>query len=123
MKDDRSFDGDRLKAEISRRVQHLVGVPEGRSKVFRMAWAAAGVVLVLAGVAMMVFPGPAIIVIPMGLAMLAGIFAWARGLLDTSIDRGVDMERWVAGLDLWVKVLAVLVVVCLVAAGVWLYVR
>lgn len=115
MNDDRRFDGDRLKAEISRRVQNLVGVPEGHGRVFRMAWAAAGVVLVLAGVAMTVFPGPAIIVIPMGLAMLAGIFAWARGLLDTSIDRGVDVERWITGLDLRVKVLAALVAACVVA--------
>ncbi len=116
------WDGDRLKAQISRKVQHLVSVPEGRSKVFRVAWGVAGLIVVVAGVAMTVFPGPAIIVIPIGLAMLAGVFAWARGLLDRSIDRGVDMERWVAELDLRVKVLAALAGIGLVAALVAVYI-
>jgi tellurite resistance protein TerC len=40
-----------------------------------------GTVLLL-GVAMIVLPGPAIIVIPVGLGILATEFAWARRYLD-----------------------------------------
>jgi len=40
-----------------------------------------GFTLVLIGVAMIVLPGPAIIIIPLGLALLATEFAWARRLL------------------------------------------
>jgi len=40
-----------------------------------------GFTLLLIGVAMIVLPGPAIIVIPIGLALLATEFAWARRLL------------------------------------------
>jgi hypothetical protein len=40
--------------------------------------AAVGVSVVLVGVVMIVTPGPAIVVIPAGLAILAVEFAWAR---------------------------------------------
>lgn len=41
-----------------------------------------GSVLVLAGVAMLVLPGPGLLVIIAGLAVLASEFAWAEYLLD-----------------------------------------
>ena len=37
-----------------------------------------GVTVLLIGVAMIILPGPSFIVIPVGLAMLASEFAWAR---------------------------------------------
>ena len=40
-----------------------------------------GTVLVI-GVALIVLPGPAFIVIPIGLAILATEFAWARSMLN-----------------------------------------
>lgn len=40
-----------------------------------------GASVVLVGIAMLVLPGPAFIVIPMGLAILATEFVWARHLL------------------------------------------
>ena len=40
-----------------------------------------GTSVLLVGVAMIVLPGPAILVIPAGLAILATEFAWARFLL------------------------------------------
>lgn len=42
---------------------------------------ALGASMLLIGAAMIFLPGPAIIVIPAGLAILATEFAWARGLL------------------------------------------
>lgn len=41
-----------------------------------------GFTLLLIGIAMIVLPGPAFIVIPLGLAILASEFVWARGLLN-----------------------------------------
>ena len=41
-----------------------------------------GGTVVLIGVALLVLPGPAFIVIPVGLAILATEFAWARYLLN-----------------------------------------
>jgi tellurite resistance protein TerC len=41
-----------------------------------------GFTVLLAGLAMTVLPGPAVIVIPAGLAILATEFLWARRLLE-----------------------------------------
>jgi hypothetical protein len=38
--------------------------------------------VLVAGVAMIVLPGPAVLVIPLGFAILATEFPWARKLLD-----------------------------------------
>ena len=40
-----------------------------------------GFTVLIIGIMMIVLPGPAIIVIPAGLAILAGEFIWARNLL------------------------------------------
>ncbi len=48
----------------------------------KLAIAAIGTSIVALGVAMLVLPGPAIIVIPLGLAVLAVEFAWARRWLE-----------------------------------------
>ena len=47
---------------------------------FARRWliALAGISVVLVGVAMIVLPGPAIVVIPLGLGILGLEFAWAR---------------------------------------------
>ncbi len=47
----------------------------------RILIAVAGGVVLLVGVVMIVLPGPAIVVIPAGLAILAVEFAWARVVL------------------------------------------
>ena len=47
----------------------------------------AGFAVLLAGVAMIVLPGPAFIIIPLGLALLAVEFVWARKLLDKAKSR------------------------------------
>ena len=47
----------------------------------------AGFSILIVGIAMIVLPGPAIVVIPIGLAILATEFAWARKLLTTVKER------------------------------------
>ena len=47
----------------------------------RIAIAVLGSTLVLIGVALLVLPGPGLLVIPIGLAVLALEFAWARNWL------------------------------------------
>ena len=44
----------------------------------RIAVAVAGTTVLLLGIVMIVTPGPALIVIPLGLAILSLEFAWAR---------------------------------------------
>ena len=47
-----------------------------------------GVTVLLIGVAMIVLPGPAVVVIPAGLGILAVEFTWARRLLAHLKKRG-----------------------------------
>ena len=48
----------------------------------KFAVAVAGFAVLAAGLALTVLPGPAIVVIPIGLAILAREFPWARRLYD-----------------------------------------
>jgi uncharacterized protein (TIGR02611 family) len=55
-----------------------------------------GAILLLAGIIMIVTPGPAVVFIPLGLAVLATEFQWARRLLAKArpmIDRGIEKAR------------------------------
>jgi uncharacterized protein (TIGR02611 family) len=46
-----------------------------------------GFTILVAGIAMIVLPGPAFVVIPVGLAILATEFIWARTLLHRVKER------------------------------------
>lgn len=52
-----------------------------------------GFTILTAGVAMIVLPGPAVVVIPVGLAILATEFIWARKLLDAVKERIGRMKK------------------------------
>jgi uncharacterized protein (TIGR02611 family) len=58
-----------------------------RSRVYRALFAVAGAIVTLVGIAMLVLPGPALAVIPVGLFMLAMEFAWAERLLQRAIEK------------------------------------
>ena len=47
-----------------------------------------GLTVMAIGAALIVLPGPAFLVIPVGLAILATEFVWARRLLDNIKERG-----------------------------------
>jgi len=54
----------------------------------RLVIAIVGGTVLLLGIAMLVLPGPAMVVIPLGLAILGAEFAWARRFLGTIRERG-----------------------------------
>jgi tellurite resistance protein TerC len=51
-----------------------------------------GFTILAVGIAMIVFPGPAVVVIPVGLAILATEFIWAKKLLATLTEH-IDRMR------------------------------
>lgn len=57
-----------------------------------------GATVVIVGLIMFVTPGPALIVVPLGLAILALEFAWARRLLRQMRDRATRLRD-----DYWGK--------------------
>jgi tellurite resistance protein TerC len=52
-----------------------------RPRVRKLIVAVIGSTVVLFGLALIVLPGPAVLVVPLGLALLATEFAWARRLI------------------------------------------
>jgi uncharacterized protein (TIGR02611 family) len=65
-----------------RRERHLE-----RNRLLRIGFALVGFIVVLVGVAMLVLPGPGLVVIAIGLGILALEFAWAERLLERTVDR------------------------------------
>jgi uncharacterized protein (TIGR02611 family) len=56
-------------------------------KLRRLIVAVIGITILVIGIAMIVLPGPAIVVIPVALGILATEFAWARRLLHMVRER------------------------------------
>jgi uncharacterized protein (TIGR02611 family) len=69
----------------ARRERHLA-----RSRLYRIVFAVAGFTVLAGGLAMLVLPGPGLVVIVIGLTLLALEFAWAERMLERAVDR---MER------------------------------
>ena len=64
-----------------------------RPRPVRLLVVVAGFLVTLAGLALLVLPGPALVVIPIGLAMLALEFAWAERALETALDQAESARR------------------------------
>lgn len=60
-------------------------------KARQLVVAVVGFTVVLTGIIMIVTPGPAVVVIPLGLGILATEFVWARILLNKLKERIVVM--------------------------------
>ncbi len=72
-----------LIAELrERRARH-----KQRNPIVRGVYLLASLTVILAGVAMLLLPGPAFVVIPIGLTLLALEFASAERLLDRALDQ------------------------------------
>jgi uncharacterized protein (TIGR02611 family) len=59
-----------------------------RPRPIRALYVVAGFTILLAGLVMLVTPGPAFVVIPVGLALLSLEFAWAEQLLESAVRKG-----------------------------------
>jgi uncharacterized protein (TIGR02611 family) len=56
-----------------------------RGRIYRGAIVTAGIIVLLCGLALLALPGPAFLVIPIGLALLSLEFAWAERLLEKAL--------------------------------------
>jgi uncharacterized protein (TIGR02611 family) len=82
--------------KIVRKLQDQRETHKDRHPVVRVAFVLAGLTLLLGGAAMLVLPGPAFVVIPVGLALLSLEFCWAGRLLDKSLVKA-DQAKEKAG--------------------------
>jgi tellurite resistance protein TerC len=65
----------------------------------RIAIGLVGGAVLLVGIAMIILPGPAFVVIPVGLGILSLEFAWARNWLGKIKDRARSVVRRNSGAD------------------------
>jgi uncharacterized protein (TIGR02611 family) len=93
-----------------------------RNRFYRIGFTIVGATVTLVGIAMLVTPGPAFVVIPIGLAMLALEFAWAERLLDRALDQAEVASRKAAETTLRQRILGAIAIVLAIAAAVtaWL---
>jgi uncharacterized protein (TIGR02611 family) len=97
----------RLEAQRARHRQRPI--------VVRLLYILVGFTLLLGGVGMLVLPGPAFLVIPVGLAILSLEFGWAEGLLDRALVRGEIARQKAADTTTTQRVLSA--VACVVGAA------
>jgi uncharacterized protein (TIGR02611 family) len=94
-----------------------------RSRIVRAAFVIAGFTLLLGGLAMLVLPGPAFVVIPIGLAILSLQFTWAERLLDRSLEEAAKAQQKAAETTtaqrVFTAVAATLAAAAVVAWAIW----
>lgn len=96
-----------------------------RGRIYRSVWVLAGFTVFAAGAAMLVLPGPALVVIPIGLAMLSLEFAWAENLLEKTLEGGLAAKDIAVNASRRQQILGAVAIVTGAGAVVtlaWLYV-
>lgn len=114
--EDRDEEQKREVPDVVRRLEERRERYQHRSVAYRVGWTTGGFLVLAAGIAMTVFPGPAVIVIPAGLAMLSFEFTWAERVLDFALTRGMDAKQYAEHLDRRHKWMLAIAGACLLAA-------
>jgi uncharacterized protein (TIGR02611 family) len=96
----------------ARQVEH-----KQRGRLYRIGFVAVGVVVLGAGIAMLALPGPAFVVIPIGLAILSLEFAWAERLLEKALVKGEEARRKATQATRTQKILSGLAIACAAVAA------
>jgi hypothetical protein len=86
---------------------------------YRSLWVAGGFVLLGAGLAMLVLPGPGILVVTLALGALALEFSWAEWILRRGIETGMKLRLPSARMLFLLATGAAIVAACGVALLVW----
>lgn len=90
---------------------------------YRLFVALVGIAVVATGVALLALPGPGLLVLFVGLAILASEFHWARRVQRFARDEAVRWAHWVGRQSLWFRVLTGLASGLALAAVVYLSLR
>jgi uncharacterized protein (TIGR02611 family) len=87
-----------------------------RHLLFRIAFGVAGALVLLGGLIMLVTPGPAFVLIPIGLAMLSMEFIWAERLLEKSLEQAAIAQQKAAQTTRTQRILAAIATLLAIAA-------
>jgi uncharacterized protein (TIGR02611 family) len=89
---------------------------QDRGRLYRIGWVITGSLITLAGVVMLLAPGPAFVVIPIGLAMLALEFAWAEAALEKAVRQAEKAQAAAKEADTKQKIASAVATVLIIAA-------
>ena len=95
-----------------------------RGRLFRIGFGVVGLLVLLGGIVMLVTPGPAFVLIPIGLAMLSLEFVWAERLLEKSLEHAQVAQEKAAQTTRAQRILAAIataraIAACLLAVLWW----
>jgi uncharacterized protein (TIGR02611 family) len=110
---------ERPKPKIVQKLEERREAYEQRGRVYRTMWVTAGVIVTLAGLVLLVTPGPAFVIIPIGLAMLSLQFAWAASLLEKALDQAEMAKEKAANTSTRQRIATAAATVCGIAAAVF----
>lgn len=79
-----------------------------------------GGIVLLAGIVMVLYPGPGWAVVFVGLGILSTEFEWARNVLDYAKGKYDLWAKWVAGQNILIKSLIWLATALVVVVTIWL---
>jgi uncharacterized protein (TIGR02611 family) len=102
--------------QVVKKLQRRRRTHRDHGTIYRAAFIVAGAVIALGGLAMLVLPGPAFLVIPIGLAILSLEFAWAGRLLDTALVQADHAREKAARTSARQRILSAVAIAALVAA-------
>ena len=108
----------RPRHKLIERLELRRAVHRERHPLFRIAFGIGGVIVTLAGVIMLVTPGPAFVLIPIGLAMLSMEFVWAERLLVKSLEQAAVAQEKAAQTMRTQRILAAIATLLAIAAAV-----
>ena len=80
--------------EFVEKVRHALRLDKLPRTIRRVVVVIVGGVIFAAGVVMIVTPGPAFVLIPAGLLILATEFKWAERMADRLFQWGKDVKAW-----------------------------
>ncbi len=106
----------RAEPKLVRKLREHQATHRERGRFYRAAVVVAGLLILLTGIAMLALPGPAFVVIPIGLAILALEFTWAERLLETALEKAADAQDKAADASPLQKALGIAGTVLAIAA-------
>jgi uncharacterized protein (TIGR02611 family) len=106
----------RSRPKLIERLEAQRATHRERHPLIRLGFGFTGAVITLAGVIMLVTPGPAFVLIPIGLAMLSMEFVWAERLLGKSLEQAAIAQEKAAQTTRGQRILAAIAGLLAIAA-------
>jgi uncharacterized protein (TIGR02611 family) len=108
----------RPRPKLIERLEARRAMHRARHPLYRVAFGVSGALVTLVGTIMLVTPGPAFVLIPIGLAMLSMEFVWAERLLGKSLEQAASAQEKAARTTRTQRLLAAIATLLAIAAAV-----